>query len=52
MNEQTEKLRGVIEGYLNSPVNTFKPTHILLRQILQACKEVLIFRDGKELELD
>ena len=36
---QTEELRAVIEGYLNSPVNFSKPTHILSRQILKACKE-------------
>ena len=36
---RTEKLRAIIEGYLNSPVVTFKPTHILSRDILQALKE-------------
>lgn len=39
MDGQTEKLEGIIEGYLNSPVRSMKPTHILARDILQACKE-------------
>lgn len=36
---KTEKLIAYLKGLLDSPVNSNKPTHILVRQILEACKE-------------
>lgn len=36
---QSEKLEAQLTGLLNSPVNSWKPTHILVRHLLEACKE-------------
>ena len=35
----TEKLEAQFTGLLNSPVNSWKPTHILVRQLKEICKE-------------
>lgn len=36
---QTEKWEAQLTGLLNSPVNSWKPTHILVRQIKEISKE-------------